>query len=296
MASTRHDRSHRTDGAYLLNPADAGRPRWLSIVVPAKNEATGLPQLVDEIVGAFRPLVNRSSNIDNRLDGFDIVIIDDGSTDDTKGVFSALMAIYPELRPLSLVRNVGQSAAIAAGFEQARGEWVGILDADLQNPPSELARLWDALPGYDAALGWRMKRRDVGWKRLISRLANAVRNAVLGQSIKDTGCSVRILRREVARRLPIFNGVHRFFGPLLLREGCSIIQVPVDHRPRPHGSSHYHFWNRSIKVVVDLLGVAWLMRRPARYEIVSFDTTVAPTGAIPAAHVGSWGSLASTEA
>ena len=91
---------------------------------------------------------------------------------------------------------------------------------------------------------------------------------MLGQSIRDTGCSVRIFPREMALRLPMFHGCHRFFGPLLLREGCRIVQVPVNHRPRPHGQSHYNLWNRSLRVVVDLFGVAWLMRRPVRYEVV----------------------------
>jgi dolichol-phosphate mannosyltransferase len=144
---------------------------------------------------------------------------------------------------------------------------VAILDADLQNNPADLANLWDALPGHDAALGWRTKREDVWSKRIVSRWANTIRNAVLGQSIKDTGCSVRIFPRDAALRLPMFHGVHRFLGPLLLREGLSIVQVPVTHRPRPHGASHYNFRNRSIKVIVDLFGVAWLMRRTVRYEV-----------------------------
>jgi hypothetical protein len=106
-----------------------------------------------------------------------------------------------------------------------------------------------------------------------------VRNAVLGQSIRDTGCSVRIFPRAVALRLPAFRGVHRFFGPLLVREGCRLVQVPVHHRPRPHGRSHYNLWNRSLQVVVDLLGVAWLLRRPLRYQVArawdAWGTTIA---------------------
>lgn len=144
---------------------------------------------------------------------------------------------------------------------------MAILDADLQNPPAELARLWDALPGYDAALGWRTKRQDVLWKRVMSKWANRVRNAILGgEPVRDTGCAVRIFPRDVALRFPMFHGAHRFYGPLLGREGCRIVQVPVEHRSRPHGRSHYNFWNRSLNVVMDLLGVAWLLRRPVRYE------------------------------
>ena len=184
-----------------------------------------------------------------------------------------------------LAAGVGQSSATLAGIRAARGDWIATLDADLQNDPADLVRLWEALPGHDAVLGWRVERRDVWSKRVISRWANRVRNAVLGQSIRDTGCSVRIFPREVALRLPVFRGVHRFFGPLLLREGCRLVQVPVGHRPRPHGRSHYNLWNRSLQVVVDLLGVAWLLRRPLRYRVVEamgrlWTSPPSPAGAV----------------
>jgi dolichol-phosphate mannosyltransferase len=278
----RHDPSHATGAATALGMhlpigghAEAKQPRGtLSIIVPAKNEAESLPQLASEIIAAFRPIV-ASRDASNQLESFEVVIVDDGSTDDTPAVLRRLCASYAELRSLRLVANVGQSGATAAGFRAANGEWVAVLDADLQNDPADLPKLWDALPGHDAALGWRLKRRDVWSKRVISRWANRIRNAVLGQTIKDTGCSVRIFPRDVALRLPLFNGMHRFLGPLLLREGCRIVQVPVNHRPRPHGQSHYNLWNRSLKVVVDLFGVAWLMRRPIRSEIASSTESVA---------------------
>jgi len=243
-----------------------GRPRVvggvLSVVVPAKDEAASLPRLVAEIARALRPLA-----AGRRLGGFEVVVVDDGSTDETPEVLARLAVEYPELNPIRLVTNVGQSAATAAGFREARGDWVATLDADLQNDPADLVTLWDALPGHDAALGWRVRREDVWSKRVISRWANLVRNGMLGQSIRDTGCSVRIFSREIALRLPMFRGGHRFFGPLLIREGCSIVQVPVNHRPRPHGKSHYNLGNRSARVVVDLLGVAWLLRRGVRYRV-----------------------------
>ena len=266
MTSMRQDPGHRLE---TVGRARSGLPdrgaNALSVVIPAKNESKSLPQLVAEIVTALRPLRDRAD--EPRLAGFEIIVVDDGSTDETPSVLEQLCDHHPELRPLRLARNVGQSAATAAGFRFASGEWVATLDADLQNDPADLVVLWDALPGHDAALGWRAKREDVWSKRVISRCANRVRNWVLGQTIRDTGCSVRICAREAALRLPMFRGCHRFFGPLLLREGCSIVQRPVNHRPRPHGVSHYNLWNRSIRVVVDLFGVAWLMRRPALYEV-----------------------------
>jgi dolichol-phosphate mannosyltransferase len=281
MTSMRQDPGHR--------PESAGRTRAglpdpggdsLSVVVPSKNESASLPKLVEEIVSALRPLLARDRAEGSRLSGFEIVVVDDGSTDETPSVLRRLQDRYPELRPLRLARNVGQSAATAAGFQFARGNWVATLDADLQNDPADLAQLWDALPGHDAALGWRVKREDVWSKRVISTCANRVRNWVLGQSIRDTGCSVRIFPREAAVRLPTFQGCHRFFGPLLLREGCSIVQRPVNHRPRPHGVSHYNLWNRSIRVVVDLFGVAWLMRRPAVYEVVMAEVPSAASASM----------------
>ena len=266
MTAMRHDPSHARGASPGPDPRE--RRAALSIIVPAKNEAESLPQLVAEIVDAFRPKV-RGESAGPRLDEFEIVVVDDGSTDPTPEVLRRLARTTPELRPIALARNVGQSAATAAGFRASRFDYVSVLDADLQNDPADLATLWDALPGHDAALGWRVKREDVWSKRIISRWANRVRNAVLGQAIKDTGCSVRIFPRDAALRLPMFHGAHRFFGPLLLREGCRIVQVPVTHRPRPHGASHYTFRNRSWKVVADLLGVAWLMRRAIRYEVAA---------------------------
>ncbi len=275
MSSIRRDPPHlhfpaQVSGHGRLARSRTSRGSTLSIVIPARNEAANLGELVEEIVAAFRPLRERSL-ARHRLERFEILVVDDGSTDETRLILDQLSDDYPELRPIFLVRSVGQSAAIVAGFQESRGDWVGLLDGDLQNPPSELVKLWDALPGHDAALGWRVHREDDAGKRWTSRLANLVRNIVLGHSIKDTGCSVRIFPREMALRLPAFHGMHRFFGSLLIREGCRVIQVPVNHRPRVHGKSHYHFGNRSVRVVIDLLGVLWLLRRPVRFEVRRSD-------------------------
>jgi dolichol-phosphate mannosyltransferase len=286
MLPIRPDPSHRTGGSSHLPALAAGTgdgpdhsvpgPIGLSIVIPSRNEAEALPTLLDEIVGAFRPLVDRPTGLGHRLEGFEVVLVDDASTDETPGVLAGLSARHPELRSIRMRENVGQSAATLAGFREARGAFVATLDADLQNDPGDLARFWDLLPGFDAVLGWRQKREDVWSKRQISRWANRVRNLVLGQAIRDTGCSVRIFPRDVALRLPMFHGGHRFFGPLLLREGCRIRQEPVGHRPRPHGRSHYSLRNRSIRVIVDLFGVAWLMRRPVRFEVAERPPAASP--------------------
>jgi dolichol-phosphate mannosyltransferase len=238
---------------------------FLSVVVPAKNEAESLVQLVKEITRALRPLCHAAGGIDD----FEIIIVDDGSTDSTQSVLVNLALLYTELRWLVLADQVGQSAATLAGIHAARGDWIATLDGDLQNDPADLVRLWEALPGNDAVLGWRVKRQDIWTKRVISYWANRLRNMVLDQSIRDTGCSVRIFPRSVALNMPTFYGMHRFFGSLLLREGCRLVQVPVHHRPRSHGRSHYTLWNRSLQVLIDLVGVAWLIRRTVHYQVAT---------------------------
>src|SRR4051794_15774786 len=153
MASLRQDPSHRLGRSAPSRPEgqEPARGGSLSVVVPAKNEAAGLPQLVAEVAAALRPLVARCDG-GHRLVGFEVVVVDDGSPDATPEVLRLLATESPELRPIALSRNVGQSSATAAGLRAAAGDWVATLDADLQNDPADLAALWDALPGYDAAL------------------------------------------------------------------------------------------------------------------------------------------------
>ena len=235
------------------------------MVIPAKNEAACLPQLIEETSSCLRRLYQSGPRT---LDGFEIIVVDDASTDSTRSVLGELVTSYSELRAVTLAPGAGQSGAIVMGIQAAVGNWVATLDADLQNDPADLIRLWYALPGYDVVLGWRRERQDCWSKRLVSRLANGVRNVVLGQAIRDTGCSVRIFPRAAALRIPVFRGMHRFLGPLFLRDGCRLVQVPVHHRSRPYGYSHYSFWNRSVDVIADLIGVAWLMRRPVRCQVI----------------------------
>ena len=239
----------------------------VSVVIPAKNEAGNLPSLLAEVSETFGQLhaLDVVTEVQD-LVTFEVIIVDDSSTDESHQVLNSLARKYPWLQPLCLSSSIGQSGCLITGIRQARGTWIATLDADLQNHPADLKVLWEALVGYDAALGWRVKRTDPWSKRVTSWIANRLRNMALGQAIRDTGCAVRIFPRTLALRLPAFQGMHRFIGPLLLREGCRIIQVPVKHRPRVYGRSHYTFWNRSWNVIIDLLGVMWLMHRPAIYD------------------------------
>ena len=264
---TFHTTELRPCPVELDNTSSLTKPRraFLSVVIPARNEAATLVQLIAETICALRRLCLAGRP---HLEGFEIIIVDDGSTDATQLILHDLVRIYPELKSLILVASTGQSAATVAGIRAASGDWIATLDADLQNNPADLVRLWRVVEGSNCvALGWRAKRKDVWSKRLVSRWANKLRNGLLGQSIRDTGCSVRIFPRAIALRLPTFRGMHRFFGTLLLREGCNLVQIPVRHRARSHGQSHYHIWNRSVQVAIDLLGIVWLINRPLQYRV-----------------------------
>jgi dolichol-phosphate mannosyltransferase len=229
----------------------------LSVVVPAFNEAPNLPALVEEIESAVAPL----------NEPWELVVVDDGSTDESAAVLEGLRTRHPALRVLRFARNAGQSAAFLAGFEAARGEVVVTLDADLQNNPADIPELLRNVEGHDAVLGVRRRRRDSALRRLSSRVANAVRRAVTGDGLADVGCSLKAFRREHLRDLPRFNGVHRFFGTLLVWKGCRIAEVPVDHRPRRAGVARYNVRNRAFRTLGDLLAMRWLRSRSVRYEI-----------------------------
>ena len=209
---------------------------FLSVVIPARDEAASLPQLVEQITQALWPLSCQSqSAAPDRLAGFEIIVVDDGSTDETSLVLEGLADVYAELRPLRLKATVGQSGALTAGIRTARGSWIATLDADLQNNPADLVKLWEALAGYDAVLGWRVHRADRWSKRMISRVANQVRNAVLGQSIRDTGARYGFSpRRGVA--ITALPGDASVFRAALVARGMSShpgAGEPSSSDPRP---------------------------------------------------------------
>jgi glycosyltransferase involved in cell wall biosynthesis len=232
-------------------------PPRLSVVVPAYNEKENLPPLL----AALRP----------PLDGlgveYEILVVDDGSTDGSHEVLDALRAEHPRLRALRFVRNAGQSAAFLAGFDAATGDVVVTLDADLQNDPADIPRLLAALPGHDAVLGVRAKRRDTALRRVSSRVANAVRRFATGDGLTDVGCSLKAFRREHLADLPRFDGVHRFFGTLLVWKGCRVAEIPVQHHPRRAGKAKYNLRNRAARTLADLFAMRWWRARAVRYEI-----------------------------
>jgi len=233
----------------------------VSIVAPVFNERANLRPLVDELLAVLR-LFPRP---------FEIVLVDDGSRDGSAEEIDALAAAHPEVRGVHFRANCGQTAAFDAGFKEARGAIVVTIDSDLQNDPRDIPALLQALEGHDAAVGVRTRRRDGTLRRFSSKVANAVRNRVSGDDIIDTGCSLKAFRVDALREIKLWNGMHRFLPTLIRLEGRSVVQVPVNHRPRMSGTSKYGVWNRVFRSSADLLAVRWMKSRRLGYEVVRHD-------------------------
>ncbi|HSE94822.1 MAG TPA: glycosyltransferase family 2 protein [Methylomirabilota bacterium] len=237
-------------------PSSSGRLA-LSVVIPAYNEAANVEACYREVRGVLEALGQ----------SFEILFVDDGSTDGTFPTLAGLARADPRLRVLRLRRNAGQTAALDAGFRAARGDVIVTMDADLQNDPADIPRLLAALVGNDAACGWRVNRRDPWTKRAASRIANRVRRYVTGDGIHDTGCTLKAFRREALGRLRLYRGMHRFLPALIRLDGFRVTEVPVGHRPRRAGQSKYGNWGRLWTGLADLWAVRWMARRHLRYEI-----------------------------
>jgi len=234
---------------------------YLSLVIPCFNESDNIAQMYHQI-SAIRPELERRG-------GFELVLVDDGSSDGTGALLLTEAARDPRLVIVRFEKNAGQSAALAAGLARARGDVVVTLDADLQNDPADIPSLLAALADADVVSGVRAKRHDSWIRRVSSRIANATRRAVLGDSITDIGCSLKAYRREVLVGLPMFVGVHRFLPALCAFRGARVVEVPVHHRPRTRGVSKYGMGNRLWRGIHDLIGVSWLKVRLLRYRVRS---------------------------
>jgi glycosyltransferase involved in cell wall biosynthesis len=228
----------------------------LSIVVPVYNERENLIFLEEAIENALN-----DSNYK-----YEIVFVDDGSIDDSAKIILALRKQNPKIRLIRLDSNSGQTAAFGAGFSAAKGKYVATMDADLQNDPADIPKLLEKTGEFDVVCGWRFKRNDTWIKKVSSKIANRVRNFVSEDDIEDTGCSLKVFRRECLQSLKLFKGMHRFFPTLLKMEGYKISQVKVSHNPRKFGESHYNIRNRLIPSLVDLLAVRWMQKRKVNYK------------------------------
>ena len=227
----------------------------VSIVIPAKNEAENITALLDGIDSACAT-----------LGAYEVIVVDDASTDTTPEVVRARMADHPQLRLVRHDRSGGQSAAVHSGVLAARAPIVCTLDGDGQNPPEELPKLWAPLlaPGSDRigiVAGQRVGRQDTLSKRFASRLANGLRARILKDGTRDTGCGLKGFRRDGFLALPYFDHMHRYLPALFARDGWQIAHVDVTHRPRGAGRSNYSNLQRALVGIVDLMGVAWLLRR-----------------------------------
>jgi len=241
----------------------------LSVVIPCRNEAENLAFLVDEVSEA---LSGRN---------YEIIVVDDGSSDRTAEILAARMAAMGErLRHIRHDRSAGQSAAIRSGIWHAANDIIVTMDGDGQNDPAYLARLADALvaagPGCGIAAGQRLKRTDTKLKQLSSRMANNLRQAILRDATRDSGCGLKAVPTELFRRLPYFDGWHRYLPALILREGYSVIHIDVVDRERRFGKSNYGILDRGLRGALDLFGVWWLRRRRKTLPVVAETKLHAP--------------------
>lgn len=223
----------------------------LSILIPAKDEVGNLPGLLDEIDQAL-------SDIDH-----EVIVVDDASTDGTWEMLTQRAAENPHLRPLRHAQSAGQSTSVWQAAWAARGAWLGTLDGDGQNDPADLPNLFARAQQGDVTLvaGHRTHRRDDWIKRISSKVANRVRSALLDDATPDTGCGLKVIRRDAFVALPYFDHMHRFLPALVRAQGGACVSVPVNHRPRGTGESHYGLNNRLWVGLVDMVGVMWLRRR-----------------------------------
>ena len=246
-------------------------PVWASVVIPIKDERDNLSPLTERLVKVL------DSRPESQSARYEILFVDDGSTDGSAEVLDRLASSYHSVVAIHLDRNHGQTAAFHAGFRQSRGELVITLDGDLQNDPSDIDTLMGYAQDFDLVCGWRKDRHDGLVRRVSSWIANAVRSAVTGDRVHDTGCSLKVFRRPLIERLQLFTGMHRFFPALALMHGFSVTEVPVRHYPRVHGVSKYGVGNRLFKGLYDLFAVRWMQSRILRYRIASVSRPDPPT-------------------
>ena len=231
---------------------DASASPAVSIVVPVFNEEENMSILQSELRGALGGLDH------------EIIFVDDGSTDRSADKIERA----PSVRILRFEKNTGQSAALYAGIEAARGRTIVMIDSDLQNDPADIPRLLEEISrGADLVCGYRAQRKDTLGKRLSSRIANFVRSRFTKDHVRDTGCTLKAMRRECATALVPFKGMHRFIPALIKGAGYRLVEISVNHRPRRFGQTKYGMGSRALRATVDMFGVRWLLSRRLDYKI-----------------------------
>jgi dolichol-phosphate mannosyltransferase len=224
----------------------------VSVIGPVYNEEENVPILQAEIRAALRAIDH------------EFIFVDDGSADRTVERIEAA----PNVRVIRFEKNAGQSAAMYAGLRAARGAILVLIDGDLQNDPADIPRLVDEISrGADLVCGYRAQRRDTRVKRLTSRIANSVRSRYTKDGVRDTGCTLKAMRRECVIALVPFKGMHRFIPALIKDAGYRLVEIPVNHRPRRFGQTKYGLGNRAVRATIDMFGVRWLLSRRLNYKI-----------------------------
>jgi dolichol-phosphate mannosyltransferase len=224
----------------------------VSVIAPLFNEEENVPILQAELTAAL-------SGLD-----YEIIFVDDGSTDQT----IANIRPDPRIRVLPFERNAGQSAAMYAGLQSARGAVAVLIDGDLQNDPADIPKLLAEIDrGADLVCGYRAERKDTVVKRITSRVANFVRSRFTRDGVRDTGCTLKAMKRECIGALLPFKGMHRFIPALIKGAGFHLVEVPVNHRPRKFGQSKYGLGNRALRATTDMFGVRWLLSRRLNYRM-----------------------------
>jgi dolichol-phosphate mannosyltransferase len=231
-------------------------PVLLSLVIPAYNEQEVIAALLERVEASLR----------NIGKPFEVIIVDDGSTDTTPKMLNEAMKTRPWLRVLRMKANRGQSAAFDAGFKAARGQIIATIDADLQNDPEEIPRLLPMLDGYDMITGWRKDRQDTKFRKFQTRFANRIRNWISQETINDSASSLKLYKRHCLEGIQLYTGMHRFMPTLVKMRGYTVLETPVKHSHRFAGTAKYGFRNRALRAFFDLLAVRWMKKRYLRYE------------------------------
>lgn len=236
---------------------------FISVVVPVHNEAENIKPLLDEIIAALTEFVD-----------YEIIYVDDGSTDNTLEVLKNAQQTISKLRIFKHAKSCGQSAAIFTGIKAAKFPVIATLDGDGQNNPADIYHLHANLqtqrehnPKLAMIAGWRNQRHDTQWRLISSKIANSIRSTLLGDSTPDTGCGLKVFLRDAALELPFFDHYHRFLPALMLRAGYQVISLSVSHRARERGVSKYGTLDRLWVGISDILGVMWLKTRMKRTEV-----------------------------
>lgn len=223
----------------------------LSVIIPAYNEKENLQPLLEELFPVLEGLGVT----------FEVICVDDGSTDQSLPVLQELKKVHAKLRIIRHEINCGESAAQATGFVHAQGKQIVTMDADRQNDPADVPSLLKSLENADAVCGVRQHREDHWVKRISSSIANGFRNWLTSETVRDAGCTFRALRKEALQEIPVFNGMHRFLPTLLRYQGLTVIEIPVNDRPRTRGESKYGIGNRMFRGVIDCFAMLWWRRR-----------------------------------